>query len=193
MFPKHLYELNPGFFWSLCCLNLSAVEQRHASFLNPPHGNYQLGVCVRSQATQTCHVQLLEETAQCCLRISWTPVPRSLFPSHSHSPSSRCLLCSHHVWGAATRSLARLKVSGRLADVQIVLIPSTKVFLNSGSPSQTMNNAGFVCDMPAPQRRLVPRLESGNSAPTWLTNELQVVSVLAHETKMSWESVWGWI
>lgn len=154
MFPKHLDEPHACFPWSLCLPDFSAVEQRRASFLNPRHGNYQLGVCLRSQATQTCHVQLLEETAQCCLRISWTPacLPCSLLPSHSHphSLSSCCLLCSHRVWSGATRRLARLKGSGRRADVQIVLIPSTKVFLNSGSPSETMNNAGFVCDTPEP-------------------------------------------
>lgn len=83
------------------------------------------------------------------------------------------------VWSAVTRGLARLKVSGRRADVKIVLIPSTKVFLNSGSLSETMNSAGFDGDTPAPQRRVVPRLKSGNSAPTWLTDEPHVRSVLA--------------
>lgn len=141
----NLDELNPMPF-----LKPAWFQRSQASSLNPWHGNYRLGDCLRSQVTQTCHEQLVEETAQCCLHISWTPEPVTLAFARSlaHSFSltltplcSCCLLCSHHVWSAATRRLARLKVSGRRADVQIVLIPSTKVFLNSGSPSETMNNA----------------------------------------------------
>lgn len=38
-FPRHLGELNPGFFSSLCLPDFSVVVQRRASSLNPRRGS----------------------------------------------------------------------------------------------------------------------------------------------------------
>lgn len=102
--------------------------------------------------TQTCHMQLLQETTQCCIHISWTQaclLCRALSHCFSYSLIFFSLLFIESAdMQPCTFQKGLLQANAR----KIVLIPLTKVFLNSGTPPATMYNAGLIFGTPVPQR-----------------------------------------
>lgn len=100
--------------------------------------------------TQTCHMQLLQETTQCCIHISWTQACL-LCRTLSHCFSYSLFFFSLLFIESADMQPCTLKGLLQASARKIVLIPLTKVFLNSGTPPATMYNAGFIFGTLVPQ------------------------------------------